>query len=255
MYTYSPADEDSTVFHLQLNCTSRKSTDSKILSLSSFPSSTLELKQAIESRFSIPVCVQSVSYQLAPLSDEDSLLERRIRSGDTLSVSYLCEADCQLIREVIEWLKNVTAAIQIEHLTEEGGANTDDIFRTGCFEAEYPILLHKSFRWLDPKCYANKLYFEAMGGLQAVIELYRYEDSGVVALSDYSILLPLVRACAAGGKAIGLSVVSTKIARSRHLGISAICKYNESIELGEKLASVWGSRSLQNFVAISTRYY
>ena len=176
IYTYSPADGDSTVFHLQLNCTSRKSTDSKILSLNSFPNSTLELKQAIESNFSIPICVQSVSYQLAPLSDGDSLLERRIRSGDTLSVSYLCEADCQLIREVIEWLKNVTAAIQIEHLTAEGGANTDDIIKTGCFEAEYPTLLHKSFRWLDPKCYVNKLYFEAMGGLQAVIELYRYED-------------------------------------------------------------------------------
>ena len=172
---YSPTDEDSTVFHLQLKCTSRKSTDNKILSLSSFPTSTLELKQAIESRFSIPICVQSVSYQLAPLSDGESLLERRIRSGDTLSVSYHCEADCQLIREIIEWLKNMTAAIQVEHLTEDGGANTDDIIKAGFFEAEYPVLLHKSFRWLDPKCYANKLYFEAMGGLQAVIELYRYQ--------------------------------------------------------------------------------
>ena len=169
------------MFHLQLNCTSRKSTDSKVLSLSSFPSSTLELKQAIESRFSIPVCVQSVSYQLAPLSDGDSLLERRIRSGDTLSVSYLCEADSQLIREIIEWLKNVTAAIRIEQLTAEGGANTDDIIKTG-YEAEYPTLLHKSFRWLDPKCYVNKLYFEAMGGLEAVIELYRYKDRGYFCL-------------------------------------------------------------------------
>ena len=183
------------MFHLQLKCTSRKSTDSKILSLSSFPSSILELKQAIESRFSIPVCVQSVSYQLAPLSDSDSLLERRIRSGDTLSVSYLCEADCKLIREVIEWLKNVTATIQIEHLTEEGGTNTDDIIKIGFFESEYPILFHKSFRWLDPKCYANKLYFKAMGGLQAVIELYRYEEwytmpciqSRVVTHNDYCI--------------------------------------------------------------------
>ena len=166
------------MFHLQLNCTTQKSTDDKTLSLSSFPSSTLELKQAIESRFSIPVCVQSVSYQLAPLSDSDSLLERRIRSGDTLSVTYLCEADCPLIREIIEWVKNVTAAIQIEHLTEGGEANTDDIIKTGFFEAEYPISFHKSFRWLDPKCYANKLYFEAMGGLQAVIELYRYMCGG-----------------------------------------------------------------------------
>ena len=163
------------MFHLQLKCTSRKSTDNKILSLSSFPSSTLELKQAIESRFSIPVCVQSVSYQIAPLSDGDSLLERRIRSGDTLSVSYLCEADCQFIREIIDWLKNVTAALRVEHLTVEDEANADNIIRTG-LEAHYPLSLHSCFRWLNAKCYVNKLYFGAMGGLQAVVELYRYED-------------------------------------------------------------------------------
>ena len=176
-HTYSSNinEEDSIVFHLQLNCTSRKSVDNKILSLNSFPSSTLELKQAIESRFLIPVCVQSVSFQLAPLSNSDGLLERRIRSGDTLSVSYLCEADCQLIREIIEWLKNVTAAIRVEHLTTEGAANTDAIIQMGV-ETDYPVLLNKCFRWLDAKCYVNKLYFETMGGLQAVIELYRYED-------------------------------------------------------------------------------
>ena len=167
-------DEDSTVFHLQLKCTSQGSTDNAILMLNSFPSSTLELKQAIESRFSIPVCVQSVSYQLAPLSDNDSLLERRIRSGDTLSVSYLHEADCQFIKEVIKWLKNITAAIRVEHLTREGGVTTNDIIKTG-MEVDYPATLNRRFRWLNAKCYANKLYFEAMGGLEAVIELYRYE--------------------------------------------------------------------------------
>ena len=162
------------MFHLQLKCTSRGSTDNKILSLSSFPSSTLELKQAIESRFSIPICVQSVFYQLAPLSDNDSLLERRIRSGDTLSVSYHCEADCQFIREIIEWINNITAAIQVEHLTVEGGAATDDIIKTG-MEVDYPATLNRRFQWLNAKCYVNKLYFEAIGGLQAVIKLYRYE--------------------------------------------------------------------------------
>ena len=42
------------------------------------------------------------------------------------------------------------------------------------------------------------------------------------------------------GKVIGLSVVvvvTTKIARSKHLGISGTRKYNESVEVGEKLAS------------------
>ena len=43
------------------------------------------------------------------------------------------------------------------------------------------------------------------------------------------------------GKVIGLSVclsvVTTKIARSQHLDTRLIRKYNESVEVGEKLAS------------------
>ena len=170
--TEKDADDESTVFHLQLNCTARKSLDNKTLRPSSFPSSTLELKEAIEAKFSIPVCVQSLSYQLAPLSDSDDLAERRIRSGDTLSVSYLCEGDCELIRLVIEWFCQVTAAIQVEHLSEGGGAHTDSIIKNGV-EADYSTLLNRCFMWLDAKGYVNKLYFEKMGGLQTVIELYR----------------------------------------------------------------------------------
>ena len=35
-----------------------------------------------------------------------------------------------------------------------------------------------------------------------------------------------------------LSVVATKIARSRHLGTCLIRKYNKSVKVGEKMASV-----------------
>ena len=164
---------ESAIFHLQLDCTSRKSMDNKILSLSSFPSSTLELKQAIESRFSIPVCVQSVSFQLAPLSNSDSLLERRIRSGDTLSVSYLCEADCQLIREIILWLRRVVTAIQCENGRESYENFTDDLIWSGLNANYHDTLPVKVFDWLNPKAYVNKLYFEAEGGLTKLVELYR----------------------------------------------------------------------------------
>ena len=187
-YMYSPTDEDSTVFHLQLKCTSRKSTDNKILSLSSFPSSTLELKQAIESRFSIPVCVQSVSYQLAPLSDGDSLLERRIRSGDTLSVSYLCEADCQLIREIVEWLKQVVAAIKSEKRIKGTENNTDILIYSGVNARYCETLPNQLFDWLSPKAYVNKLYFEAEDGLTTLVELYRELTN-----CDWSIMRPLFK--------------------------------------------------------------
>ena len=47
-------------------------------------------------------------------------------------------------------------------------------------------------------------------------------------------------ACARG-KVIGfvcLSVIATKIARSRVLGLRVCCNYNESLDIGEKLVSV-----------------
>ena len=52
-------------------------------------------------------------------------------------------------------------------------------------------------------------------------------------------LLPRVRACAAGVKqSVCLSsVVPTKIARSRRIGISATHKHNESVEIVEKPTS------------------
>ena len=176
------------MFHLQLKCTSRKSTDSKILSLSSFPSSILELKQAIESRFSIPVCVQSVSYQLAPLSDSDSLLERRIRSGDTLSVSYLCEADCQLIREIIEWLNQVVVAIKSENRIKGIENNTDILIYSGLNARYCEILPNQLFDWLSPKAYVNKLYFEVEDGLTTLVELYRELTNG-----DWGSMRPLFK--------------------------------------------------------------
>ena len=58
-----------------------------------------------------------------------------------------------------------------------------------------------------------------------------------IQLSPLNILL-LPRTHAQGVKQSVLSVVGTKIARSRDLGISATRNHNESVEIGEKLASV-----------------
>ena len=161
---------EDTVFHLQLQCTSRKSTESKTLELSSFPCSNLELKKAIEAKFSIPVCVQSLSYQLAPLTDSDNLVEKRLRSGDSLSVSYLCEGDCKLIRDIIEWIQEILDAVQS---TEASSASTLGSVVLRGSETGYRKTSIQLFDWLDPKCYVNKLYFEAEGGLKMLINVYR----------------------------------------------------------------------------------
>ena len=66
-----------------------------------------------------------------------------------------------------------------------------------------------------------------------MIELYV-----IIIIRPHQIITP--RACARG-KAIGFclsSVVGTKIVTSRDLGISVTRKHYESVEIGEKLASV-----------------
>lgn len=177
---------ESAVFQLQLNCTSRKSTENKTLTLSNFPSSTLELKKAIEREFSIPVCVQSVSYQLDGLSDNDNLSEKRIRSGDTLSISYLCEGDCKILGEIMEWLRQIVAAIHSNEV--DGPSRTDGLFWRGTQAGYHELLPIQLFDWLCPKAYVNKLYFEAEGGLKTLIGLYRE-----LANSEWATMRPILK--------------------------------------------------------------
>ena len=162
------AHEDGVEFHLQLNCTSRKTVESRRITLDEFPGSVLDLKKAVEARLSIPVCVQSVSYQLAPLSDGDSLAERRIRSGDTLSISYLCEGDCELIKEIIKWLQQVGDAVN-----NADDATSEILIWRGINAGYIDTLPIQIFDWLNPKAYVSKLYFKSEGGLTALIDLYR----------------------------------------------------------------------------------
>ena len=167
-YPAQETHEDSGVeFHLQLNCTSRKTIENRTFTLDKFPSSVLEVKKAIEAKLSIPVCVQSLSYQLAPLSDSDSLAERRIRSGDTLTVSYLAEGECELIREIVEWLRQVDAAIR------SNSAHCDFLIHRGMNAGYIGSLPIQIFEWLNPRSYVNKLYFKSEGGLTALSNLYR----------------------------------------------------------------------------------
>ena len=161
------AHKDGVEFYLQLNCTSRKTLESRRLTLDEFPGSVLDLKKAVEAQLSSPVCVQSVSYQLAPLSDGDSLSERRIRSGDTLSISYLCEGDCELIREVIEWLRQVGDTINVDEVASE------TFIRRGINAGYINTLPDQIFDWVNPKAYVSKLYFKSEGGLTALVDLYR----------------------------------------------------------------------------------
>lgn len=158
----------SGIFHLKLICTARSTTTIKSLALDSLPSCTLDLKKEIQAQLSIPVCVQALSYQAAVLADNDSFETKHIRSGDTISVRYLCEGDCEQVGKVIDWVRQLIGAIssedddQLEQVTASGASEDLDV-----------SLALTLFDWLDPRSYVNKIFFEWIGGLDALLNLYR----------------------------------------------------------------------------------
>ena len=165
----------ATIFNLELNCTSRKDTTCETLQVNHFPSSVLELKEAIQFQFSIPVCVQQIAYQFAILADGDSLKERNIRSGDTFSVSYLCEGECKYIMEIVEWIQDILKHVKIEQESNEPdiGSKTDKVIAGGMQAGHDGALTLELFDWLDAKSYVNKLFFEMVGGLTVVRSLWK----------------------------------------------------------------------------------
>ena len=156
------------VFHLELICTARSTTAMKFLVLDTFPSCAIDLKKEIQTQLSIPVCVQALSYQSAILTDDENFEAKHIRSGDTISVRYLCEGDCEKVNKVIDWVRQLIGAIssgddeQLEQVMASGGTEDLDV-----------SLALTLFDWLDPKSYVNKIFFEWTGGLDALLNLYR----------------------------------------------------------------------------------
>ena len=166
-------------FKLRLNCLARKTSSTGTLTLPSFPSAVQEIKQAIQRSFSIPACVQTLSYHSIPLtssasssSSSDDLLCsscRYMRSGDTLKVDYSCEADVEKIDEILGWVREVTSALQDQ---EVPFAVKEALLLRGSRCSYESILAMEIFDWMDAKTYVNKIYFLECGGLEAVLALY-----------------------------------------------------------------------------------
>lgn len=172
--TTSTSQEGGISFKLQLNCLARKSSEIRTLEFDSFTSSVPVIKKAIEEKFSIPVCAQSLSYQGLPLTNDGSLLGMctHIRSGDTLSVDYLCEAEVKLIDEIVEWVKEVTTALLRAKVAVDGVQAADAIINRGVRNKYDIVLALEVFDWLKAKAHVNKVFFKESGGLDAVLVLY-----------------------------------------------------------------------------------
>ena len=168
-----PSSHSEVTLNLRLNCTSRDTTDIKPLTVNCFPKSTVDLKKEIQRAFSIPLCIQTLSYQSAILFDGEDLQEKHIRSGDTLEVSYLCEGDCEELTKITGWLETITNAIDSEDSNPDGVPCSDRLIAEG-IQAGFDVALALDlFDWLDTRSHVNKVFFHWSGGLDVLVCLFK----------------------------------------------------------------------------------
>jgi hypothetical protein len=218
--------EDQVVLNVLLNCELTKSSETKLVHFQSLPTTPLEIKKKIEEDFSIPSCVQTLHYQSMILKDSDQLQHTHFRSGDTFTVDYPIEGECEKVQTAIKWLKELhevlgeallplnekkessvySYKIKLEDLIVEDGESIRDC---GLYYALFSP-------WADKKKLMNKFYFYQEGGLNVLINVYSILLSGewgaqpgiyrefyiyleyleylcVTAISRYSATLPLCR--------------------------------------------------------------
>lgn len=184
----SPAivDEDSTVVSVVLSCELTKSSETKQIRFKSPPDSPLAIKQKVEETFSIPACIQTLQYQSMLLKDSDELHHARFRSGDTFTIHYQTNGDCEKVYGVIEWLRAVLKELQdvvddIYHNDDDKDPNrsmylckrAEDCILSGMQNgAAQDFCLHLFYPWKDKRKYVNKLHFQHEGGLDALMKVY-----------------------------------------------------------------------------------
>ena len=165
-----------------LNCEQTKSSETKQVRFNSLPITPLEIKKKIEEDFSIPSCIQTLSYQSMILKDSDELQHTHFRSGDTFSVNYPIEAECQMAQDAIKWLKKLLELFEsIEEADEEKNliiesANLheiEDLILEGDKDNITSNLSSDLFTpWEKKMKQVNHYYFQQKGGLEVLMKVY-----------------------------------------------------------------------------------
>ena len=180
--SYKMSLEDTTVLNIVLNCEVTKSSETKQVHFLSLPTTPLEIKKKIEEDFSIPSCVQTLHYQSMILKDSDELQRTHFRSGDTFTVDYPIEAECEMAKDVIKWLKELLELLKsiVENISfpdEENGLLMSSNVRNLILEGEEDNILEALsmtlfYPWKDKKKLINCFYFNQQGGLDMLMKVY-----------------------------------------------------------------------------------
>ena len=172
----SPHTPDTVSFTINFYCELSKTTSQKQLNFSHFPKTVKDFKKKIEDDYSIPACIQTLTFQSVALADNDSLDEIHCRSGDTFYVSYLEEGDCETVQLVSDWLNELIVAYQMNVSDQRDySGRFDNVVEIG-YTNRFPqaLSLDLFYPWKEKKTLINKLYFENIGGLELLMSLYAF---------------------------------------------------------------------------------
>ena len=157
-------------YKVELHCSRDNSTTTGSLQFKAIPATALDVKLAIQSTYSIPTCVQRLSYQSTVLQDGDQL-DSSLRSGDTFHVTYMGRGECREVEEGVRWMWELIEAL--ESTGEDLKADLDVILQRGRVEGhEYNLCCQLFMPWCTDVKYVNKFHFVAEKGLDAVMKLY-----------------------------------------------------------------------------------
>ena len=177
------AHEDQVVLNVLLNCEETKSSRTEQVHFQSLPTTPLEIKKKIEEDFSIPSCVQTLHYQSMILKDSDQLQHTHFRSGDTFTIDYLFEGECEMVRNVVKWIKelhelllSVNKPVGEEHNIIQDTSifyKIQEFLLEGDEEGITRVLSLTLFTpWGEKMKQVNHYYFQQEGGLETLMKVY-----------------------------------------------------------------------------------
>ena len=173
------------ILNILLNCEHTRSSEAKQIHFKSLPTTPLEIKNKIEEDFSIPSCIQTLHYQSMILKDSDQLQLTHIRSGDTFTVDYLIEAECEMTQTVIRWLdelydllKSIEESIsfpdeQNDLLMSSNSRKIENLILEGEKDSIIGALSVNLFSPQEDKMkLMNQFYFYDKGGPDVLMKVY-----------------------------------------------------------------------------------
>ena len=157
-------------YRFDLCCTSdptRAKETKRIDFTDSVPCTVGDLKRELEERLEIPATLAKLKLNSVILNNDGTSLDTlRICKEETFIVHYYHEADCRKINACLKRMSQLLGSM--EKWKESKYENQFKPSHSD-FISEPDIFLP----WLNPKTYANKLYFIAKGGLELIMKILR----------------------------------------------------------------------------------